>query len=291
MSTSKGPFYFIDLHTTSSETVPFMTVNDSILNRKFTEQFTVSIILGIEEYLDGPLLSLINERGFVAFGYEGGAHNNIRSLENHVAFIYLSMNQAGTFGREGFDVSNYHDQLAYRTTTVRGIYEIYYRYEISKGEQFKMTPGFSNFQVVPKGAVLATSNGEDVIADHAARVFMPLYQNQGNDGFFAVRKIPHYFLSASAFFRRHRIDRFLPLLPGISWKTSEKNVLRVNKKVARVFAKQLFHLMGYRSKKWDKEYLEVRNREVAARYEEYQNEGWFRAAFRCSITFSQCPIL
>ena len=101
--------------------MPFMTVNDSILNRKFTEQFTVSIILGIEEYLDGPLLSLINERGFVAFGYEGGAHNNIRSLENHVAFIYLSMNQAGTFGREGFDVSNYHDQLAYRTTTVRGI--------------------------------------------------------------------------------------------------------------------------------------------------------------------------
>ncbi len=30
-----GPFYFLDLHTTSGSTVPFMTVNDSLLNRSF----------------------------------------------------------------------------------------------------------------------------------------------------------------------------------------------------------------------------------------------------------------
>ncbi|MDH5367304.1 MAG: succinylglutamate desuccinylase/aspartoacylase family protein, partial [Cyclobacteriaceae bacterium] len=31
----KGPFYFMDLHTTSSRTIPFLTVNDSLLNRRF----------------------------------------------------------------------------------------------------------------------------------------------------------------------------------------------------------------------------------------------------------------
>ena len=63
-----GPVYFFDLHTTSSETVPFVTVNDSLLNRKFTQQYPVPMILGIEEFLDGPLLSYINELGYVAFG-------------------------------------------------------------------------------------------------------------------------------------------------------------------------------------------------------------------------------
>ena len=279
MSSSKGPFYFIDLHTTSSETVPFLTVNDSPLNRKFTEQFPVPIILGIEEYLDGPLLSLINERGFVAFGYEAGSHNNVESYENHMAFAYLSMHQAGIIEKKDFDVKPYYNQLSSRTTHLKDIFEIYYRYEISKEEKFVMTPGFLNFQDIKKGTVLANSNGADVVADHASRLFMPLYQNQGNDGFFAVRKIPKSFLLVSAFCRKHRIDKLLPLLPGISWKSKDKDVLRVNKRVARVFAKQLFHLMGYRSKTWNKEYLEVRNREAAARYNEYQNEAWFRAAF------------
>src|SRR5210317_398097 len=51
----EGPFYFIDLHTTSSKTLPFITINDSIANRKFSQLFPVPIVLGIEEYLEGPL--------------------------------------------------------------------------------------------------------------------------------------------------------------------------------------------------------------------------------------------
>jgi len=45
-----GPFYFIDLHTTSSKTLPFITINDALINRKFSRQFPVPIVLGIEEY-------------------------------------------------------------------------------------------------------------------------------------------------------------------------------------------------------------------------------------------------
>ena len=86
-----GPVYFFDLHTTSSETIPFVTVNDSLLNRKFTQQYPVPMILGIEEFLDGPLLSYINELGYVAFGYEGGQHDTLESINNHTAFIYLSL--------------------------------------------------------------------------------------------------------------------------------------------------------------------------------------------------------
>ena len=63
----RGPHFFFDLHTTSSPTTPFLTVNDSIVNRKFTRQYPISQILGIEEYLEGPLLSYLNELGYVSF--------------------------------------------------------------------------------------------------------------------------------------------------------------------------------------------------------------------------------
>ena len=55
-----GPFYFLDLHTTSSATIPFITISDSLNNRKFSSKFSIPIVLGIEEYLDGPLLTYIN---------------------------------------------------------------------------------------------------------------------------------------------------------------------------------------------------------------------------------------
>ena len=66
------PFYFIDLHTTSSDTAPFIVLNDSLLNRKYASNYPLPIILGIEEYLEGALLSYINELGYVSLGFESG---------------------------------------------------------------------------------------------------------------------------------------------------------------------------------------------------------------------------
>ena len=55
---NKGPFYFLDLHTTSAPSVPFITISDSLNNRKFSKKFPLPVVLGIEEYLDGPLLNI-----------------------------------------------------------------------------------------------------------------------------------------------------------------------------------------------------------------------------------------
>ena len=109
---ASGPFYFMDLHTTSSETIPFVLVNDTMVNRKFTEQYPVPMILGIEEYLDGPLLSYINELGYVAFGYEAGQHDDLSSIENHIAFIYLSLKFSGSLNESDINYSHYYEQLA-----------------------------------------------------------------------------------------------------------------------------------------------------------------------------------
>ncbi len=277
LSTEGGPFYFMDLHTTSSETTPFLTVNDSMINRKFTEQYPVPLILGIEEYLDGPLLSYINELGYVAFGFEGGQHDSLSSIENHKAFIYQSLVYTESIERSKIDFQHFYDALAKTSVDTRNIYEIYYHYRIEEDESFKMKPGFLNFQKINKGEELAKSNGEVIFAKKQGRILMPQYQSQGDDGYFSIRKIPSVFLNLSNYFRKIRVDKLLPIMPGIKWTSDKHDSLIVNRKVAWLFAKQFFHLMGYRSKKIDKTHLIIKNREAVSKKEDYKEVLWAKS--------------
>ncbi|MBQ4821037.1 succinylglutamate desuccinylase/aspartoacylase family protein [Aquimarina sp. MMG016] len=274
LETEKGPFYFFDLHTTSSKTTPFLTVNDSLLNRKFTMQYPVPMILGIEEYLNGPLLSYINELGYISFGFEGGQHNDPLSIKNHVAFIYLSMIFTGCIDKSQINYHYYYKQLANSCENPNQIFEIFYRHNVQSEENFSMEPGFINFQKVNKNQKLATHNAQTIFAPKSGRVFMPLYQNQGDDGFFVIKEVLPLFLHLSSLLRKIRFDHILPIFPGIRWISNKKDALRVNLKVARFFTKQFFHLIGYRSKQIDKTHLIVKNRETASRKKEYKNAVW-----------------
>ncbi|GAA4278286.1 succinylglutamate desuccinylase/aspartoacylase family protein [Aquimarina mytili] len=276
LKTENGPFYFMDLHTTSSKTIPFLTVNDSLLNRKYTMQYPVPVILGIEEYLEGPLLSYINELGYVAFGFEAGHHDDIVSITNNIAFIYLTLAFTGSVSRTDIDYKHFHQELSKRTLDHQNVYEIYWRHEILNGDTFTMKPGFVNFQKIRKGQELAISNQKIITSSKHGKIFMPLYQSQGNDGFFAIKRIPTFFLHLSAILRNANIDNLLTLLPGVQWKSRKKDTLTVNRKIARFFTKPFFHLLGYRSKQMDKNYLTIKNRETASRTEEYRYTPWIK---------------
>jgi succinylglutamate desuccinylase len=55
-----------------------------------------------------------------------------------------------------------------------------------------MVPGFINFQPVEKGTVLAIHNDEKVSSPYTGNIFMPLYQDQGADGFFIIERTDKY---------------------------------------------------------------------------------------------------
>ena len=272
---ASGPFYFMDLHTTSSETIPFVLVNDTMVNRKFTEQYPVPMILGIEEYLDGPLLSYINELGYVAFGYEAGQHDDLSSIENHIAFIYLSLKFSGSLNESDINYSHYYEQLAKTSVDSRYVYEISYGFRVKESDSFTMKPGFVNFQHVKKGQQMAIKNNILVIASYNGRIFMPRYQNVGEDGFFEIRKISNFALRMSAVLRKIYLENLLVLLPGVSWESEKKDALRVNRNIAKFFTKKFFHLLGYRSRRLNKTHLIMKNREAASREEEYYNAVWY----------------
>ena len=104
---------------------------------------------------------------------------------------------------------------------------------------------------------------------------MPLYQDQGNDGYFKIKKIPKVFLWLSSLLRKCKLDRILPFLPGVHWHSKRKDELIVNKRIAFLFTRQFLHLLGYRSKTLDQTHLIVKNREGASRNKDYKNESWY----------------
>jgi succinylglutamate desuccinylase len=275
INTNSGPFYFIDFHTTSSKTLPFITINDTLNNRDFAKLYPVPIVLGIEEYLDGPLLSYINELGYVSLGFESGQHDDAEAVSNCISFIYLTLVFTSAIDIQsiiGYQI--YYNQLQRNSRNLESIFEVVHLHRIKNGENFKMIDGFESFQNIKKGTVIATNNNKSIVSTYNAKIFMPLYQAKGEDGFFVIKLIKPFFLNLSTFLRTIKIDSLLVCLPGISWEDQKKEVLKANLKVTKFFAKSFFHLLGYRNKKVSANYMLLYNRERASKGSMYRNEIW-----------------
>lgn len=247
LTTKKGPFIFLDMHSTSSQTAPFITISDSINNRKFTKKIPVPVILGIEEHLDGTFLSYMNEFGHVALGFEAGQHDDLQAIKNCEAFIWLSIVNTGCIHKKNVKMYTKSKEMLKNLYNLKHkFYEINYRYPINHTDVFLMHPNFVNFDPINKYQHLATNNKKSVFSPIKGLVFMPLNQKQGDDGFFIVTKISIIWLSLSRLLRKIKFYYFLRLLPGIRQYKHDENVLIVNRKTANKIALKVFHLLGYR---------------------------------------------
>ncbi len=246
LSRNNGSFYFIDLHTTSSPTKPFITISDSLNNRQFTSNFSVPIVLGIEEFLDGPLLTFVNEFGHVALGFEGGEHYAEQSIVNCEAFIWLSLVITKCLSKGQVKNFDLYKHLLCEKRNTQDFYAIKFKYAIKNNEAFSMNNGFKNFDAIEKYQLLAHSNGKKIKAIKRGKIFMPLYQKQGDDGFFIINSISKFWLNLSKIVRKLKLYHLLRILPGIKMDPSNAYTLIVNPKTARFLAIEIFHLFGYR---------------------------------------------
>lgn len=275
-ASTKNPIYFIDLHTTSSKSLPFITINDALINRKFSSCFPVPIVLGIEEYLEGPLLSYLNTLGYVSIGFESGQHTDPEAIKNCEAFIHLALKHTENLKFNEIEKFKKNENILKKSSqNIDSIFEVIYKYHIQPKELFSMKDGFESFQNITKGTALATTNGKLIYSDYSAMLFMPLYQKSGNDGFFIIRAIPRFFLKLSETLRNIHADNLLTALPGISWHDKRSGVLRANLKVTRFMAKSIFHLFGYRNKQLDETHVLLYNRERVAKNEMYHKQQWY----------------
>jgi len=118
--------------------------------------------------------------------------------------------------------------------------------DLVEGDGFVMAPGYVNFQPVVAGEVVARDAHGDVAVAEGGRLLMPLYQEQGEDGFFLVREFRPFWMGVSFAMRRAGLSRIAHWLPGVRRVQGSTDEVEIDKRVARFYARQLFHLLGFR---------------------------------------------
>lgn len=255
---ARSEVFALDLHSTSADGVPFATVGDTLRNRAFAMNFPTTILLGIEEQLDGTILEYLNNRGAVTFGYEGGQHFSEKTVRTHEALVHLALTHSGIIGRT--------DEFAARENFLREvagrprIIEIRYRHAITPADDFRMDPGFDNFTPVTRGQRLAEQANGVVKASESGLLMMPLYQKLGEDGFFLGREIAPFWLKLSAILRRSGAAGWMRHLPGVKSSDESGETLEINTRIARFFPLQIFHLLGFRKRRRKGDLLVVSRR-------------------------------
>lgn len=248
-SDEAGDFIFADLHTTSSESCAFILLNDTLSNREIARKFPVPQILGIEENIRGTLLSYINNLGYKAVGFEAGSHTAENSVLRSEAFLWLLFHNTGLIKLDNDEIGFHIAQLQAHPDVPDTYYDIRYHHYIDDNSQFEMLKGFENFDVIEKGTPLANHYGELITAPVSGRIFMPLYQKSGNDGFLIIDEVSAFWLRLSSYLRKSFIHKLLKHLPGVKQKDSQ--IFEVNLQIARFLVKDIFHLFGYRVTKKD----------------------------------------
>ena len=242
------PIIFIDLHSTSGEGAPFCCMADTLRNRRIAFALPVPLILGLEENIDGAMLGLLSDWGHVAIVVEGGQHNDPWTTAFLESSLWLSLEAAGSLATADVpDADDHRQRLHDVAAHLPRFVEIRYVHSVHPEEDhFRMRPGFLNFQPVKKGQVLADDANGEIAALETGRILMPLYQLQGEDGFFLARDVRRIWLGLSGLLRRLRLDRLVGWLPGVRRHPDLPDHYRVNPKVARWLATEVMHLFGYR---------------------------------------------
>jgi len=153
-------------------------------------EFGVPLVLGLEQQIKGALTVHATDQGWTTMDFEGGPHDAPTSVDHHEAAIWIALAAAGNLpDQERWRVDPCRHRLAEATGGRPRLMEIISRHRVTPGDGFEMLPGFDNFHVVESGQVVAHDRDGDVCIPLPSRLFMPLYQGQGDDGFFLTRPL------------------------------------------------------------------------------------------------------
>ena len=182
--------YFLDCHTTSSASLPYVSVQEVGENDKWAHKFPTYIIRGFSDIITGDIDHYLSRIGMTGFVFEAGQHTNKTSVENHEGVIWLALKEACGLDLEEIETfPECVERFSEKNAPPQKTFEIIHRHGLKDSDTFKMQPGYENFQKIKKGEVLAIQNDKELLSEWDDRIFMPLYQAQGNDGFFVVKEV------------------------------------------------------------------------------------------------------
>ena len=180
---------YVDLHTFSGSRGMFAITPKEERHMELLSQLKIPLIFGIEHTLIGTSMEYVEAAGHVGFAFEAGTHGSKSAEVNALAGLmtlfatsgFIPANKLPNFGEYYAYLMNKVEEYPHKADFV-------YKHIIEDDDEFVMNPGFNNFDKVQKGDWLATDRHGKIEAQFSGHLLMPLYQQQGNDGFFIVRE-------------------------------------------------------------------------------------------------------
>ena len=183
---------FLDLHTTTATGGIFTIPYEDDASIRIAKQLYAPVVLGLLDGIEGTMMHYFNQDRFpytptISLCFESGQHDDPLSINRAIAAITNCMRAIGSVRKE--DVAHRHDQLLQTYSAgLPPISHLLSKHTIQKGDDFEMHPGFINFQKVKAGEVLAHDKKGSIKCPEDCLILMPLYQKQGEDGFFLMKE-------------------------------------------------------------------------------------------------------
>jgi len=182
----------LDLHTTTAFGGIFTICTDDPESVRIAIELHAPVIKGMLNGIEGTTLHYFNRENFgketVAVCFESGQHDEELSVNRAIAALTNCMRTIGCVKAES--VENRHDSLLIEYSKgLPQIAQLITVKRISPEDNFQMMSNYDNFQKVKKGELLAKDKSGEIYAQEDGLILMPLYQKQGDDGFFLIKTI------------------------------------------------------------------------------------------------------
>lgn len=182
----------IDLHTTSASGGIFTIVNEDKASLDIAYQLHAPVVKGFVKGVGGTTLHYYTTENLgvptITMGFEAGQHDDVLSVRRTIAWLINCFQAVGCINSH--DVENKHSEVLKRySKKLPKAVQIIENHKIASDDNFKMQPGYKNFQAVKKEEILAYDKNGSIKSPLDCLILMPLYQAQGNDGFFLVEEI------------------------------------------------------------------------------------------------------
>lgn len=186
---------FLDIHTTTAHGGIFSIPQDNTESVTLGLNLHAPVIKGMNTGLVGTTMHYFTKVHFGPFSngvcFESGQHDDPESTENAVSGIVNCMRSIGAVAARHAE-SKHDDRLLEYSKHLPTLCNLLHTHDIQEGDQFVMQPGYVNFQEIEKGELLAHDRHGEIRAPMSGYMLMPLYQKQGNDGFFIIESIEGY---------------------------------------------------------------------------------------------------
>jgi len=185
----------LDLHTTTAFGGIFTLPARDPDSERIALELHAPVIKGLLEGITGTSLHYFIQENFErkisAVTFESGQHEEALSVNRAISAITNCLRTVECVKED--DVENKHDKILIEySATLPKLSKLLYVHPITPEDKFVMYPGFKNFQAVKKGDLLAYDRNGEINAKSDGLILMPLYQKQGEDGFFLIQHIEGY---------------------------------------------------------------------------------------------------